>query len=179
MGRPLTKNEIRLARSIFRDSIKYDKVEVNKSGWLNKNNATAPFGSIHFANNIYKEDFGGFGLRLSLKALFIHEMVHVWQIQNNVLTPLIQGIILRLKPGNEYEYSLNKSDLIDYNMEQQAAIIEDYFLRLNGGSTRNNLEHVLPPASTYSQGVLKKFLQNPGYAFSIPAVPRRPIGRDI
>ena len=67
-------------------------------------------------------------------AVFVHEMVHVWQSGHGRHNAL-RGIYLWMKYDhiwgdydNSYTYDLNSSSSFDYfNMEQQAQIIQDYY----------------------------------------------------
>ena len=67
-------------------------------------------------------------------AVFVHEMVHVWQSGHGSHNAL-RGIYLWLKYDhvwrdydNSYIYDLDSSSsLSDFNMEQQAQIIQDYY----------------------------------------------------
>src|SRR5262249_61084689 len=67
-------------------------------------------------------------------AVFVHEMVHVWQSghgRHNILRGLyLWGKYDHITGDYEdsYKYDLDSSTLLsDFNMEQQAQIIEDYY----------------------------------------------------
>ena len=65
-------------------------------------------------------------------AVFVHEMVHVWQSGHGSHN-LLRGTYLYVRYRGDYEiaykYNLDSSTkLSDFNLEQQAAIIEDYYL---------------------------------------------------
>jgi len=65
-------------------------------------------------------------------AVFVHEMVHVWQSGHGSHN-LLRGAYLYVRYRGDYEiaykYNLDSSTrLSDFNLEQQAAIIEDYYL---------------------------------------------------
>ena len=56
-------------------------------------------------------------------------MMHVWQAQKGMFVRtrgLFSGIA-------DYTYSLDKSDLIHYGLEQQASIVSDYWLLKHHG----------------------------------------------
>jgi hypothetical protein len=64
-------------------------------------------------------------------AVFVHEMVHVWQSGHGSRN-LLRGAYLYVRYRGNYEksykYNLDSSTkLSDLNLEQQAAIIEDYY----------------------------------------------------
>ena len=81
-ARALTDGEVELARSVFGDAIDYARVRVCRSKWTffqPRRVVMAPMGALHFHphGDLYCDDFGA--ASQSLKGLFIHEMVHVWQ----------------------------------------------------------------------------------------------------
>ena len=85
-------NEVFLAQLVFARSIDYGNVKVHDHKYM-------PFqpGYSGMTPNgeIYMEGLGSPDYALEpvgLKAIFIHEMVHVWQKQNGVLNPLWSAI---------------------------------------------------------------------------------------
>lgn len=106
----------------------------------------APNGNIYYPakNTSYEDDLGGSNVDLGKKALFIHEMTHVWQHQQGVR---IRGRYL-LNPSDrvyEYQFEPNKP-FGDYGIEQQADIVRDYF-RVKRGVKRGDpksYEDLLP-----------------------------------
>lgn len=145
MSRKLTAGEIELARAIFDDSIKYRKVKIHHGKYFFAQPAGSgmtPNGEIYVADNakrsnfLYKKDYSIESV--GLKAFFIHEMAHVWQYQNKILrvkTAAFFGQIRHFgRYGKMYQYTLDADKkLIDYGIEQQAAIIEDYFVVIKEG----------------------------------------------
>jgi hypothetical protein len=127
-ARPLTTGEIELARSMFGDAIDYDRVRlVRRKWWLfqPKGIVMAPTGNIHFHpdSGLWSEDFSK--ERLSLQALFIHEMTHVWQAQTRgrFYLPLMRH------PFCRYDYRLVEGRPFDrYGLEQQAEMVRHCFL---------------------------------------------------
>ncbi|MNO57436.1 hypothetical protein D3C76_479720 [compost metagenome] len=62
------------------------------------------------------------------KALFMHEMTHVWQYQLGYAVKR-HGLTVSSQGMDAYRYTLNGNGTIsDYNMEQQGEIISDYFI---------------------------------------------------
>lgn len=128
-SRSLTPGEIEMARTVFGDSVDYSKVRVHNDTsnmFQGKNVTVTPNGEMYCANN-YCDDFSK-----GDKGHFIHEMTHVWQYQNNVLTPRIAAAEQWVKSGfcytKCYSYTLDtKKDLLDYNLEQQADMVADLF----------------------------------------------------
>lgn len=126
----MTAREIKLARSVFRDAIDYEKVRIHKRKWWwfqPRKITMAPDGHLWFHpdSDLFCDDFCD--RDLGLQGLFIHELVHVWQHQ--------QGIFLPLKrhPFCRYDYSLKPGwKLEQYGIEQQAEIVRHVFLLKNG-----------------------------------------------
>ncbi|MEZ0262963.1 MAG: hypothetical protein ACAH80_18305 [Alphaproteobacteria bacterium] len=133
-ARPLTAGETALAKTVFGDSLDYKSITISDEKFmalsmLPEGTAMAPNGHL-FMPGCYKDDYSKEDTYW--KALFVHEMTHVWQYQNKVLAPMAEAVRLNLSHGFNYAaaypYKLDeKKDLIDYNMEQQASIVQDYF----------------------------------------------------
>lgn len=89
----------------------------------------APLGHLHFhpLGDVYCDDFAT--APMNRKALFIHEMTHVWQVQKHGRWWLIFNRL----PGERYEYSLRPGwPLERYGVEQQAEIVKHAFMLRNG-----------------------------------------------
>lgn len=136
ISRPLTAGELALIRSVFGNSISDTTLQS-----LRVNNFAATFfpddrahvppltGDVHFPVG-YSDDFSAAGS--ALIGTFIHEMVHVWQLQN-------WGIVEYTARGaasvNNYDYRaiFNSGASFDsLPMEAQAQFISDYYRSLNG-----------------------------------------------
>ena len=128
-SRALTPGEIEMAKTVFGDSIDYSKVRIHNDTsnmFQGKNTTVTPNGELYCANN-YVDDFSK-----DSRHHFIHEMTHVWQYQNNVLTPRVAAATQWVKSGfcytDCYSYKPDpKKDLLDYNLEQQADMVADLF----------------------------------------------------
>jgi hypothetical protein len=69
---------------------------------------------------------------LEHQAVFVHEMVHVWQAQTGV--NLILGKLRAGDGAQAYVYDLSADrDFRSHNIEQQAMIVQDAFLAARGG----------------------------------------------
>ena len=91
----------------------------------------APRGHLHFhpASETYCDDFAAADLQR--QALFIHEMVHVWQVQARGRWYLL----LNRMPWARYDYCLKPGwPLSRYGIEQQAEIVTHAFLLKRGAS---------------------------------------------
>jgi type VI secretion system secreted protein VgrG len=171
--RRLTPGEIKLARSVFGDSIEYKNVHIsNKSiPFVQPENAAMTLMSDILMHNHYREDYST--APAQARGLFIHEMTHVWQAQNKVKLPVTAALGLQLKNRFNYQAAYpflldKKKDLTDYNLEQQASILQEYYLatRAHMPSYKKNCENACSNRerkALYAE-VLKKFLQNPSYA---------------
>lgn len=82
-------------------------------------------GHIYPGKSIYKDNYSSEYEKL--KATYIHEFVHVWQHQNNKHVGLRAAVA---HAGRGYDYlPLEKGKpFSSYNVEQQGAMVEDYFL---------------------------------------------------
>ena len=171
--RILTIGEINLAKKVFKSSIDYVKVKVHDEKYIffqPSNSGMTPNGEI-YVDGVYYADYSATGG--SLQGFFIHEMAHVWQYQNNILDPISAAIGEAIRHGfnygDAYKYTLDASkDLLAYKIEQQAAIIEDYFrTTFSGllpvpGHMQNSYVDV--QKNQLFQKVLSKFMANPSYA---------------
>ncbi|MCL5500722.1 hypothetical protein SAMN05216563_101287 [Phytobacter palmae] len=124
--RLLQPGEIRLARSVFGNSIEYHKIWVHHDSYFPfglqpQSAGMAPDGELYF-REWYRNDFS----REShpFQHIFIHELSHIWQ-RNRGMNVRVNGLISGLV---SYRYHLNGQPLRRYSMEQQAQIIADYFI---------------------------------------------------
>lgn len=153
-SRSLKPEEITLAKNIFGNTIKYDKVRVFDTAYMPgqpKDVIMTPDGHLHPGKEVYRDNYA---LDTdSMKHLFIHEMAHVWQNHRGMwvrLTGAAIHICYPMKNLNPYYYDIHKSEsrtvkrrdgrgnlttsvvvsrpkLLDYNLESQAEIIADYW----------------------------------------------------
>ncbi len=136
----LTVGEAALVRSVFGDQVDPEKVRIRRRCWfpLQPRSITmAPCGHIHFHPHspVYHDDFSD--ASLSLQGFFIHEMAHVWQVQQRGRWFLV----LWRHPFCRYAYRLKPGwKLTDYGLEQQAEIISHAFLIRLGGYVANQAD---------------------------------------
>jgi len=181
--RRLTAGEITLAKTVFGDSIDYDAVRLHNRrllplGIQEKHQAVAYRSHTSFPRTAYSNDFSK-EADPKKQSVFIHELVHVWQHQNRVLSTPKEAIRETLRHKFNYQKSyhytlIRKRDLTAYGFEQQAAIVQDYFLLSRHGiqqSFKNRRRPGHPPQTLQDdyEAVLKNFLQNPVYARRTPA----------
>ncbi len=123
--RQLTIQEKALAKSIFGDSIQYDLVKVDTGARFGTKKIALAYVSFNTINYLRNID----------KAIFIHELMHIWQFQQFGSIYIARAIkAQRSKEGydyggvaNLYQVMLKGGSLLDFNFEQQADIIEDYY----------------------------------------------------
>lgn len=90
----------------------------------------APRGHLHFhpRSDAYCDDFAT--ASIELQGLFIHELVHVWQVQ----TRGPWYLVLNRMPWARYDYALRPGwPLERYGIEQQCEIVRHAFLLRRGG----------------------------------------------
>jgi hypothetical protein len=135
MARGITTGEYLLIKDVFKDTLRYPAIrcDQNKANIGGKENSLTPAGVIYFSTKQYCEDFSqtldGFQ-----RWLFVHEMMHVWQWGHDVY-PVWQALGLLIAHGGDYDaaypYDLTPGkSLTDYNIEQQASIVADYWALL-------------------------------------------------
>ena len=172
-SRALTLAEIALAKKVFGASIDYTTVKVYDRKYMPlqpNHSGMTPNGKIYVAG-VYRSDYCS--ALPDLQGFFIHEMVHVYQYQLKILKPILAAIGESFKHGfnynKAYQYTLDaKKGLLDYDIEQQAQIIEDYFriYHLHLPPIPGFLQNTLIDSKTQRlfHKVLAKFLANPNYA---------------
>lgn len=132
---------------MFGDAIDLDRTRIAQRKWVffqSRDTVMAPAGTIHFhpAGRRYRDDFGN--AALVDQALFIHEMVHVWQHQRGICLPIARH------PFCRYDYSFRPGVPLErYGIEQQAEIVRHAFL-LRAGATVIGA----PPLAVYA-GLLR------------------------
>lgn len=176
--RALTAGEIALAKTVFGDSIDYAAVRLHDKRILppliqERAQAVAKGNDISFPRGAYSPDFSA-EPDAKKQSVFIHEMTHVWQHQNRVVSTLKEAVRETLQHAFRYDRAYlhtldEKKDLTDYGFEQQAAIIQDYFLLTRHGmassykNRRKNADETATLKKKYD-AVLRNFHQNPAYA---------------
>lgn len=129
----LNEKELTILQSVFGNSIDYSKVKIYSGGiWSYKSTRTVG-NSIYFQEDYEFEKYRDLTY---IRSILIHEFVHIWQYQNfgwkyafgSLFDQLISFIFTGERNG-AYRYTLEENKkLIDYGFEQQAQIIQDYWL---------------------------------------------------
>lgn len=129
--RLLTAGERALVRRVFGDTLCCDGVRIHRAKWWMWQPASiamAPDGHVWFhpSGADWSEDFAR--EPLGSRALFVHELTHVWQHQ--------QGIDLRWRrpPFARYRYLplVPGKPFAAYGLEQQAEIVREAYLLAEG-----------------------------------------------
>ena len=167
--RDLTAGELAIARQVFGDSVDYSKVKVHNHGyWMffgfqDKHTAVTPNGQMYYPGPIYRDDFS---VSPEDQALFIHEMVHVWQRQLGYAVKW-NGLFVSSRGASAYQYSVAAgATLADYNMEQQGDIISDYYMIVVLGEPRYARGSRGTPEQL--RMVLADFLRDPSSRDNLP-----------
>jgi hypothetical protein len=124
-SRPLRKTEEHLARKIFGTSINYSRVRIDKYAFLGPRQYKICYVSFYLINS-----WGEMS-----KSILIHELVHVWQYQRLGILYIPRALgAQQTTEGYNYggvealKLAINQGkQLLDFNLEQQADIITDYY----------------------------------------------------
>ncbi|MBB3106563.1 hypothetical protein FHS24_001064 [Psychrobacter luti] len=136
-SRQLTEGEIALARSVFGDCLKLDDVQLKTAWWVLKHYAVSPNGNIYFHPVDWVKDFSQ--CSLGKQSWLIHELTHVWQLQQGL--KVVRGAIMNRR--YEYVFEAGKS-FFNYGIEQQARMVQDYFVRRHHGHDCRDFETCVP-----------------------------------
>jgi len=124
-SRPLHEWEKKLARPIFGKSINYQRVRVDEYAFAGPRQFRLCYVSFYGINSWGKMD----------NSLLIHELAHVWQYQKLGIVYIPRALAAQRSPeGYDYggaaglrEAQLAGRSFRDFNLEQQADILSDYF----------------------------------------------------
>ena len=137
LARHLSAGEVALARTVFGDSINLDTVQLKTAWWVLKNYAVSPNGNIYFHSADWLEDFSKTSIRK--QSWLIHELTHVWQLQQGL--KVVRGALI----NRRYDYDLTiGQSFFKYGIEQQARMVEDYFLHRHFGQDCQAFETCIP-----------------------------------
>lgn len=135
--RSLTRGEVQLAQTIFGQAIDLQKTSICASRWIWRGYAMSPNGHIYFHSEDWCDDFSL--ENLSAQSWLIHELVHVWQVQQGM------AVFRRALLDRRYHYQLwQDKPFLAYGVEQQAQMVQDYFVRRARGQDCTAWERCLP-----------------------------------
>lgn len=144
-SRKFNQHEVLLVKRIFQNAIDIRYCFVNNRAFsFTKRYAMAyvGFSTIYFRDDALEPH------------VFIHECVHLWQFQQFGSVYIFRALIAHRK-GNPYHYGglktlselkVNNFRFVNLNFEQQAQLIEDYYLWL---TRHHNHPYVSPDGLTY------------------------------
>ena len=141
--RAMTDDEIKLAKTVFGNSINYNLIRIDEYAILGPSFSGREYVSFHTINGWGKIDPG----------TLIHELTHVWQYEKMGAMYMPRALHGNSKPGF-YDYGgvpaliANAGKGMDaFNPEQQGDIMEDYYRIINniptkhGSGTKSDIIH--------------------------------------
>ena len=135
--RSLTPAEQALARSVFYDALKLETIKLCEHPLVLKGYAVSPNGSVYFHPGELPADFGLESL--GRQAWLIHELTHVWQVQQG------SRVFVRALFDRRYDYELKTAKPFSlFGVEQQARMVEDFYLRRARGLECTLLARCIP-----------------------------------
>ncbi|OTG68274.1 type IV secretion protein Rhs [Acinetobacter sp. ANC 4470] len=136
-SRKLTQAEKQLARSVFGAHLQLGAIRIVAHRGVIKNYAISPNGNIYFNPQNWCEDFSK--LSLQQQSWLIHELTHVWQIQQGL------SVVRKSIFDRQYRYILEQGKLfLQYGIEQQAQMVQDYFIKKALGKECQAYEACIP-----------------------------------
>ncbi len=118
-GRELAADEVAMLRSVYGDSIDYDKVRIKegRAGIFGLGKSNFAMGDTIYLINDNPSD-----------GLLVHEMAHVWQHQNGGTDYMREALVSQnWGKGYDWEQSVPTTPWADLEPEQQAEFMEDLF----------------------------------------------------
>ena len=128
--RPLQDWEIKMAKTVYGNSIDYQLVRIDETAWAGPKQYHFCYVSFNLIN-CWKR---------MANHILIHELMHIWQYQKMGAIYMIRALIAQ-HTHMGYNYGgveaiqkklTNKERLLDFNFEQQADVVADYFLLQQG-----------------------------------------------
>lgn len=135
--RTMTLGERALAQSIFGDGLALDQVQLCSSHLILRHYAMSPNGSVYFHPADFVTDFSLTSLHT--QAWLVHELTHVWQVQQGI------KVLRRALLNRRYRYVLQEGKaFLEYGVEQQAQMVQDWFLKQAQGLPCADLQACIP-----------------------------------
>ena len=132
-SRPMTLEEIALAKTIFGDSIKYHRVLIDEYAFAGPKQKRFAYVSFYTINSWGK----------MWEAFLLHELTHVWQYQKIGAIYIPRALRAQTSQmGYNYggvhilrQAKENEASIFAFNLEQQGDIVADYYKLKNGYKT--------------------------------------------
>ncbi|MFC4953690.1 type IV secretion protein Rhs [Acinetobacter puyangensis] len=135
--RSLTIGEKALAYSVFGQQLKLDDIQIIAHRLVLQHYAISPNGNIYFNQKDWKDDFAQESI--ALQSWLIHELVHVWQLQQGI------AVVKKALFDRRYQYVIRAGkSFLHYGIEQQAQMVQDYFLKSRTGQNCDDLKTCIP-----------------------------------
>jgi len=136
-SRKLSAGERQLAESVFGSYLQLDDIRIVAHRAVLKNYAISPNGNIYFNPKDWCEDFSK--MPLGKQSWLIHELTHVWQIQQGL------AVVRKALFDRKYHYVLERGkQFLQYGVEQQAQMVQDYFIKKTCGEECSAYEACIP-----------------------------------
>ena len=143
--RSLTAGEKSLIWKIFEITLPTEVMQVSRNDmeWGGEDNSITPGDTPFMAKSVWHTDYADPNVSEDDRATFVHECVHVWQYYHGVTKLSAIKLFVWYRSDYQpkaYRYDLSENDdFTDYNMEQMAAIVEDWYRILNHLSPQFNV----------------------------------------
>lgn len=130
--RPLHDWEIKMAKTVYGNSIDYQLVRIDETAWAGPKQFHFCYVSFNLINCWKK----------MANHILIHELMHIWQYQKMGAIYMVRALIAQ-HTHMGYNYGgveeickklANGEQISDFNFEQQADVVADCFLLQNGFS---------------------------------------------
>jgi hypothetical protein len=152
--RGLTSGELQILDFVFYDTIDFERHEIttNDKNIGGADNSVTYSDTPHYSHQIWCADFSDPNADTWV---FVHEFGHVWQYYYGV-KPINGWIYGAIKYGRDYVDKMYPYDLTryqrfkDYNIEQQASIVADYWAVSFSRPARHCLKPKSPTDSDYT-----------------------------
>ncbi len=135
--RSLTPIEEQEARSVFGESINYSKIRIDEHSliaWIGaKINKCSSMGVTTFHTINFNQKIRTETGNQDMKWL-IHELTHVAQMERSGSKYFVESLYAQATEGYAYKPG-SRHHLREYNREQQASLIADYYFTLISGSS--------------------------------------------
>lgn len=135
--RKLTLGEREIAKFVFKNHLILDDIELVAHRLILKGYAMSPNGCIYFNPQDWIEDFSLHSV--AKQSWLVHELVHVWQIQQGI--KVVRGALF----DRRYRYVIEQGkQFLNYGIEQQAQMVQDYFILAKQGQACVDLASCIP-----------------------------------
>lgn len=159
MEHKLTAGEKSLLSQMFGSSIPYDDItcKINTLNVGGSGNSITPEGTPYFSRGAYRNDFST--VSIDEQWIFLHEFTHVWQYYQSTSVVWAAIKVFVSKHGDydsTYSYDLTtETEFSKFNIEQQGAIVADFWVLSHGGKPRYNASK--NPSLAQYQNVITDF----------------------